>query len=62
MRRSLANAGALPPPCRPRRTARRRAMDLTIAATANVAGVPPITHHVADFQLVAELVDVGAAG
>ena len=40
---------------------RRRAMDLAIAATANVAGVPLITHDVADFQLVADLVDVRAA-
>jgi predicted nucleic acid-binding protein len=39
---------------------RRRALDLAIAATANVAGVPLITHNVADFQLIAELVDVQA--
>lgn len=39
---------------------RRRAMDLAIAATANVAGVPLLTHNVADFQLIADLVDVQA--
>ena len=37
---------------------RRRAMDLAIAATANVAGVPLATHNEADFQLIADLVDV----
>jgi toxin FitB len=39
---------------------RRRAMDLAIAATANVAGVPLMTHNVADFQLITDLVDVQA--
>jgi predicted nucleic acid-binding protein len=39
---------------------RKRAMDLAIAATANVAGVPLVTHDVADFQLIADLVDVRA--
>ena len=39
---------------------RRRAMDLAIAATANVAGVPLVTHNVADFQLIADLVQVEA--
>jgi predicted nucleic acid-binding protein len=39
---------------------RRRAMDLAIAATANVAGVPLMTHNVADFELIADLVDVRA--
>lgn len=39
---------------------RRRAMDLAIAATANVAGVPLVTHDVADFQLISDLVDVRA--
>lgn len=39
---------------------RRRAMDLAIAATANVAGVPLVTHNVADFQLIADLVQVQA--
>lgn len=36
---------------------RRRAMDLAIAATANVAGVPLMTHNVSDFQLISDLVD-----
>jgi predicted nucleic acid-binding protein len=39
---------------------RRRAMDLAIAATANVVGVPLVTHNVADFRLIADLVDVRA--
>jgi predicted nucleic acid-binding protein len=39
---------------------RQRAMDLAIAATANVAGVPLLTHNVADFQLVADLVELRA--
>ena len=39
---------------------RRRAMDLAIAATANVAGVPLMTHNVSDFELIADLVDVRA--
>jgi predicted nucleic acid-binding protein len=39
---------------------RRRAMDLAIAATANVAGVPLMTHNVSDFQLISDLVDVRA--
>jgi predicted nucleic acid-binding protein len=37
---------------------RRRAMDLAIAATANVARVPLLTHNLADFKLIADLVDV----
>ena len=37
---------------------RRRAMDLAIAATANVAGVPLVTNNVAYFQLIADLVQV----
>jgi toxin FitB len=37
---------------------RRRAMDLAIAATANVAGVPLVTHHKADFRLIEDLVEV----
>ncbi len=37
---------------------RRRAMDLAIAATANVAGVPLLTHDGGDFGLIADLVDV----
>jgi predicted nucleic acid-binding protein len=39
---------------------RRRAMDLAIAATANVAGVPLLTRNVADFAIVDDLVDVEA--
>lgn len=39
---------------------RRRAMDLAIAATANVAGVPLVTHNASDFKLVDDLVDVRA--
>ncbi|HEY7074028.1 MAG TPA: PIN domain-containing protein [Solirubrobacteraceae bacterium] len=37
---------------------RRRAVDLAIAATANVHGVPLLTRNAADLQLVADLVDV----
>ena len=37
---------------------RRRAMDLAIAATANVHQVPLLTHNVADFQIVLDLIDV----
>jgi predicted nucleic acid-binding protein len=37
---------------------RRRAMDLAIAATANVAGVPLLTLNAADFGLITDLVDV----
>ena len=37
---------------------RRRAMDLAIAATANVAAVPLITHDGADFRLFDDLVSV----
>jgi predicted nucleic acid-binding protein len=37
---------------------RRRAMDLAIAATANVAGVPLLTRDAADFRLVDDLVSV----
>ena len=39
---------------------RRRAMDLAIAATANSAGVPLVTHNDADFKLIDDLVDVRA--
>ena len=39
---------------------RRRAMDLAIAATANVAGVPLLTHNSGDFGLIDDLVDVRA--
>lgn len=37
---------------------RRRAMDLAIAATANVANVPLLTHNSGDFALIDDLVDV----
>jgi toxin FitB len=37
---------------------RRRAMDLAIAATANVHGVPLMTHNVKDLQIIAEEVDL----
>jgi toxin FitB len=39
---------------------RRRAVDLAIAATANVAGVPLVTHNGADFNLIDDLVAVRA--
>ena len=37
---------------------RRRTIDLAIAATANVHGVPLLTHDVADLQVIDDLVDV----
>jgi toxin FitB len=37
---------------------RRRVMDLAIAATANTAGVPLMTHNDADLRLIVDLVDV----
>ena len=37
---------------------RRRAMDLVIAATANVHGVPLMTYNVKDFQIIADEVDL----
>jgi predicted nucleic acid-binding protein len=37
---------------------RRRAIDLVIAATANVAGVPLATEDDGDFEIIADLVDV----
>jgi toxin FitB len=39
---------------------RRRAMDLAIAATANVHRVPLLTLNGADFQIIDDLVDVRA--
>lgn len=36
---------------------RRRQIDLAIAATAKVEGVPLLTADVADFQIIADLVD-----
>jgi predicted nucleic acid-binding protein len=37
---------------------RRRAMDLAIAATANVHGVPLMTYNLRDFKIIAEEVDL----
>lgn len=37
---------------------RRRAIDLAIAATANVAGVPLMTHNADDFRLIRDLVRI----
>lgn len=37
---------------------RRRSIDLAIAATANDHGVPLLTHHTKDFQIISDLVDV----
>jgi predicted nucleic acid-binding protein len=37
---------------------RRRALDLAIAATANVHGVPLLTHNAADFQIIDDLVEL----
>ncbi len=36
---------------------RRRAIDLVLAATANVHGVPLLTHNSADFQIIGDLTD-----
>ena len=41
---------------------RRRAFDLAIAATANVHGVPLLTYHTNDFQIIEDLVDVRTPG
>lgn len=37
---------------------RRRAVDLAIAATANVHGVPLLTHNAGDFAIISDLTDV----
>lgn len=37
---------------------RRRAMDLAIAATANVHRVPLMTYNIKDFQIIADNVDL----
>lgn len=37
---------------------RCRALDLAIAATANVHGVPLLTYNAKDFQIIEDLVDV----
>jgi toxin FitB len=39
---------------------RRRALDLAIAATANVHGVPLLTYNTKDFQIIADTVDARA--
>lgn len=36
---------------------RRRAIDLVIAATANVHGVPLLTNNIGDFQIISDLTD-----
>lgn len=40
--------------------ARKRSVDLAIAATANVHGVPLLTHNTKDFRLLDGIVDVRA--
>ncbi|MGC2373950.1 MAG: PIN domain-containing protein [Solirubrobacteraceae bacterium] len=40
---------------------RRRAMDLAIAATANVHGVPLLTYSIKDFQIIADKIDLREA-
>jgi toxin FitB len=40
---------------------RRRAIDLAVAATANVHGVPLLTHNTSDFQIISDLTDAHAA-
>lgn len=37
---------------------RRRALDLAIAATANVHSVPLLTHNTADFRIIDDLVEL----
>jgi hypothetical protein len=37
---------------------RRRALDLAIAATANVHGVPLLTYNTRDFQIIADKIDL----
>jgi len=37
---------------------RRRALDLAIAATANVQGVPLLTFNMKDFEIIADMVDL----
>jgi hypothetical protein len=64
--RPPSDLAALPPGvpvCRggiayPRRPACRRAVDLAIAATANIHQVPLITHNTADFEIISDLVNV----
>ncbi len=40
---------------------RRRAIDLAIAATANVHGVPLLTHNTSDFEIISDLTDAQSA-
>ncbi len=37
---------------------RHRSINLVIAATANIYGVPLLTHNTGDFQIIGDLVDV----
>ena len=37
---------------------RRRQIDLAIAATAQIQGVPLITHNAADFRIIGDLIEV----
>ncbi len=37
---------------------RRRQIDLAIAATADVEGVPLLTHNIGDFEIIKDLVEV----
>lgn len=37
---------------------RRRAVDLALAATANIHEVPILTHNLGDFEIIRDLVDV----
>lgn len=37
---------------------RRRSLDLAIAATANVHGVPLLTYNVKDFEIIADMLEV----
>jgi predicted nucleic acid-binding protein len=39
---------------------RRRAIDLVIAATANVEGVPLLTYNASDFEIIRDLTDARA--
>jgi toxin FitB len=41
---------------------RRRTVDLVIAATANVHGVPLLTANTADLTIIDDLIDIQAAG
>jgi predicted nucleic acid-binding protein len=40
------------------RQPRRHSIDLAIAATANVHGVPLLTHNTGDFQIISDLVNM----